>query len=138
MELLASGRLVLVFDTAPAASQYAIWQFVAPQGLANALSAVITLHGEVAGTASIVLEAQLEAVSSGDAIGSDSFGTANSATQAMPASAGNTVQTTITLTNDDGIAAGDLVRLRLTRAYANGSDTYAGKVYVHPVELREA
>jgi predicted RecA/RadA family phage recombinase len=47
-------------------------------------------------------------------------------------------QVSVTLTNADSIAAGDLVRVSVTRAVANAADTATGDCYVLAVELRDA
>jgi hypothetical protein len=59
-------------------------------------------------------------------IRTDSFDTVNATTTATNATAAGRVNTTsITMTNKDSVAAGDICRLRITRNADDGSDTLA-------------
>ncbi len=87
------------------------------------------------------IQAQIEAVTDGDALDLDtatSFATVNNSTSVtVPATAGYLKQVSITLTNNDGIAAGDLFRIALNRD-ADGSaitDSATGDMGVLAVEL---
>jgi hypothetical protein len=114
---------------------------VAPQGLTGALSAVLTLIGNAAGTNSTYWTVEVEAVTSADETdldAGDSFATANTGNVAMPSTQGWPVQLSITLTNNDSIAAADYVRIRVTRDADNGSDNFAADAYLLAVEIREA
>lgn len=133
-------RPVLAFDTTTSETCY--WTFVAPQGLAGALSAIIHVFGNAAGTAGVVFSVALEAITPSDAVDLDSatsFDTANdTGTIAMLATQGHQTSGSVTLTNADSIAAGDYVRLSLARNVGAGGDTFAADAYVTLVELREA
>lgn len=139
--ITASGgvpRPALAFDAAT--DEYVVFTFVAWQGLANALSAVLTLSGNAASTNSTYWEASLEATGAAelDIDSADSFGTVNTGNTAMPATQGHTVVLSITLTNNDSIAAGDLCRLKISRDANHGSDNFAADAYLLAVEIREA
>jgi len=134
-----NARPVLAFDAAT--DESASWTFVAPQGLSGALSCVFSLIGNAAGTNSTYWEVSVEAVTSADATdldAGDSFDTVNTGNVAMPATQGHMVQLSITLTNADSIAAGDLVRVKISRDANNGSDTFAADAYLLAAEIREA
>jgi hypothetical protein len=137
--LLQGGQLrpYLAFDAAVQETCY--WTFVAPAGLTTPLTAVIHFRMASATTGTVQFDVALEAITPGDALDLDaasSFATANSSSlQAVPATAGYLGTLTITLSNNDSIAAGDLVRLRLAR---NMADTAAGDCQVLAVELRDA
>lgn len=136
---LSNQRPVLTFDAAAAETAY--WTFLAPQGLTGALSAVLFLAGSAAGTNAVYMRAYLEAVTPADALNivtTSSFDTANAGNVSMPSSAGYLTTITITLTNADSIAAGDLCRLSVDRDATNASDTYASDALLFAVELREA
>lgn len=136
---LVNQRPVLAFDAAT--DESAVWTFVAPQGLTGALSAVLSIIGNAAGTNSAYWDVSVEAVTSADATdldAGDSFDTINSGNVALPATQGHMVQLTITLTNADSVAAGDYVRVKVTRDANNGSDTFAADAYLLAVEIREA
>jgi hypothetical protein len=120
------------------ANYSAFWQTVAWQGLANALTAVVYFFGTT-NSSNAVFECVVEAVlpDNSESAVADSYGTQNKAT--TPTIAVNTLQSvSITLTNNDGIAAGELVRFKLTRLQDDGSDTNTGDVFVTAVEIREA
>lgn len=136
---VVGGRPVLAFDAA--SDESAIWTFVAPQGLTGALSCVMSLIGNAAGTNSTYWEVSLEAITSADATdldAGDSFATVNTGNVAMPATQGHMVQLSITLTNNDSIAAGDYVRIKISRDANNGSDNFAADAYLLTAEIREA
>ena len=133
-----NARPVLAFDTTTAETCY--WTVVAPQGLAGALSAIIHVFGNAAGTNTVIFGVSVEAVTPGDTDfllqSATSFGTVNtSGAVAMPATQGHQTSVSVTLTNADSIAAGDYVRISLARDI---SDTFAADAYVTLVEIREA
>jgi hypothetical protein len=133
-------RPALAFDAA--ASEAAYWTDIAPQGLTGTLTLLVYYVMASATSGNVILRAQVEAVTDGDATDLDSttsFDTANSsAATAVPGTAGYIDVISITLTNKDSIAAGDLYRISLDRDAANGSDTASGDLLVLAVELRDA
>lgn len=137
--LLSNRRPVLAFDASTSETCY--WTFVAPQGITGTLTLVVSYAMASATSGGVAFDAALEALSSGDAIDTDaatSFDTANTGTDAaVPGTAGYMEQISITLTNADSIAAGDLVRVSLARNVAHASDTATGDCYVLSAELRD-
>lgn len=133
-------RPVLGFDATTAESCY--WSGVGPQGLTGALTLVITYLMASATTGGVAFDASLEAITDGDTTDLDAaedFDTVNTGTAAaVPGTAGQIDQVSVTLTNADGLAAADLFRLKLTRAVANAADTATGDCQVLAVELRDA
>ena len=137
--MLVNRRPVLAFDAATDETAY--WTFVAPQGWTGTVTAVLSYIMASATSGNIYWQGQLEAVTAGDAVDLDagtSFDTANSGNGAVPATAGYMQQISITITNADSIAAGDLVRLSINRDADNASDTATGDAYLIAVELRDA
>lgn len=138
--LLSNRRPVLAFDTTT--SETAYWTFVAPQGLTGTITAVISYAMASATSGGVAFDVALEAISSGDATDTDattSFGTVNAGNDsAVPGTAGYMEQLTITLTNADGVAAADLVRVSVARDVADAADTATGDCYVFAVEIRDA
>lgn len=139
---LINRHPVLAFDAAT--DETAQWTGIAPQGLTGTITAVITYMMASATSGTVGFQVALEAVSDGDATdldAGDSFDTVNnSASTTVPATAGYIDQISVTLTNADSLAAGDLFRLRLNRD-ADGSaitDSATGDAYVLSVELRDA
>lgn len=138
---LINRRPALAFDAATDETAY--WTFVAPQGLTGTITVVVHYIMASATTGSVRFQSQLEAVTPGDATDLDagtSFDTANSAGGTVPGTAGYEQSISITMTNADSIAAGDLVRLSLNRDAdgTSGTDDAAGDCYVLAVELRDA
>lgn len=137
--LLSNRRPVLAFDAST--SETAYWTFVAPQGITGTLTAVISYAMASATTGGVAFAVALEAISSGDALDTDaatSFDSVNTGTDAaVPGTAGYMEQISITLTNADSIAAGDLVRVSVARAVANGADTATGDCYLIACEIRD-
>lgn len=136
-----NNRPVLAFDASTDESCY--WTFIAPQGITGTLSAIVTYIMASATSGTVDFEGSIEAISDGDAVdidAGDSFDTANTITApTVPGTAGHIDQFTITLTNKDSIAAGDLCRFRLMRDADDATnDTASGDCYVLSVELRDA
>jgi len=140
--LQTNRRPALAYDASTDETAY--WTFIAPQGLTGALTLVVTYAMASATSGTVGFQAQVEAISDGDTVDTDSatsFDTVNnSASTTVPGTAGYIDQISITLTNADSIASGDLVRLSLNRD-ADGSaitDSATGDCYVLAVELRDA
>lgn len=136
---LSNRRPVLAFDAST--SETAYWTFVAPQGWTGTMTAVISYAMASATTGGVAFDVAVEAVTSGDATDTDaatSFDTVNGGSDAsVPGTAGYMEQLSITLTNADSIAAGDLVRVSLARDVADAADTATGDCYVFALEIRD-
>jgi len=133
---------VLAFDASTDETAY--WTFIAPQGITGTITLVLTIAMASATSGAVGFQAQLEAITNADATDTDattSFDTVNnSASTTVPATAGYIKQISITMTNADSIAAGDLVRLSINRD-ADGSaitDSATGDAYLLAAELRDA
>lgn len=138
---LVNRRPALAFDASTDEAAY--WTGIAPQGITGTLTAIITYVMASATSGAVGFQAQLEAVSDGDATDLDagtSFDTVNnSSSTTVPGTAGYIDQISITLTNADSIAAGDYFRLSINRD-ADGSaitDSATGDAYVLSVEFRD-
>lgn len=138
---LSNRRPVLAFDAATDETCY--WTAIAPQGLTAPLTLVLTYAMASATTGTVGFQAQVEAITAGDAVDTDattSFDTVNnSASTTVPGTAGNIGQISITLTNNDSIAASDYFRISLNRD-ADGSaitDSATGDAYVLAAELQD-
>lgn len=137
---LVNRRPTLGFDATTDETCY--WTLIAPQGITTPLTLVITYMMASATTGNVVFQAALEAVTDGDATDLDnvtSFDTTNgSAATAVPAVAGYIDQISVTLTNNDTVAAADYLRLALNRDANHASDTATGDAYVLACELRDS
>lgn len=137
---LSNRRPVLGFDTTT--SETAYWTFVAPQGWTGTVTAVLSYAMATATSGGVAFDVAIEAITSGDALDTDAatgFDTVNAGNDAtVPGTAGYMEQLSITLTNADSIAAGDLVRLSVARDVADAADTATGDCYVFAVEIRDA
>ena len=139
---LTNRRPVLYFDASTDETCY--WTGIAPQGLTGTITVVITYLMASATSGAVGLQAQLEAITDGDATDLDattSFDSVNnSSSTTVPGTAGYIDQISITMTNADSLAAGDLFRLSINRD-ADGSaitDSATGDLGILAVELRDA
>lgn len=86
-------------------------------------------------------EVGVEAITPADAVDLDSassFDTVNTGTDTVPGTAGYLGKITVTLTNKDSVAAGDLVRISLARDADDGTnDTATGDARVLSVRIYE-
>lgn len=115
-------------------------QWQAPAGLTTPLSALITYRMSSATSNNVKMRIAIEAISDGDTVDTDSassFASDNdSSDTTVPSTAGYIDQISITLTNDDSVAAGDLCRLRVTRIAPSGSAA-TGDLEFLALELRD-
>jgi hypothetical protein len=133
-------RFVLAYDGATA--ETAMWTAVVPQGWTGTVNAVISYCMSSATSGGVAFSVTLEAVTSADALDLDTatgYDTTNTGTDAaVPGTAGYMDQITIALSNLDSAAAGDLLRISVTRAVDNAADTATGDCYVLAVEIKDA
>jgi hypothetical protein len=135
-----TGHMVWAFDAATDETVYL--PGVAPQGLTGTLTIEVFYRMASANTGSVRAECTVEAITPGDALDTDastSFAASNSGGEAVPGTAGYVESFTITLTNADSIAAGDMFRLAFSRD-ANGdtgTDDATGDLQVLRIELRD-
>lgn len=135
-----NDRWVLAFDATTQETCY--FSGIAPQGLTGTITVVVSYIMASATTGTVEWEAALEAITDGDATDLDattSFDTVNSGSATVPGTAGYIDQISITMTNADGLAAGDYFRLSISRDADDGTnDTATGDAYILAVELRDA
>lgn len=133
-------RPALSYDAGTDETAY--WAGIAPQGLTGTMTAVITYSMASATTGDVKFQVAVEAISDGDSVdmdAADSFDTTNSPSAVtVPATAGFPDQLSVTLTNQDSIAAGDYFRISVTRDANDAGDTATGDCHVYAVELRDA
>lgn len=91
----------------------------------------------------VVLQVQFERLQDGaQDVDSDGFAAGQSATIAVPGTAGNVESSnSISFTNGaqmDSVVAGDLFRLRVTRQESLAGDTAGDVLQLHAIEVREA
>lgn len=137
---LINRRPCLAFDAA--ADETAYWTGIAPQGLTGTITLVITYIMASATSGAVRFQAQIEAVTDGDATDLDagtSFDTANSAGATVPGTAGYIDQISITMTNADSIAVADYFRVSINRDAdgTSGTDDATGDCFVLGIELRD-
>lgn len=127
--------LQLAYDAS--SEEWATFQFRMPADYASSPIATVQWKATSATSGGVVWDVRVAAVTAGDATDVDAkgFGSANTATGTAPATAGYLVDTAVTLTNADSLAAGDFVVLRVARAAADGSDTATGDAELAQVVL---
>lgn len=138
---VVNGRMVLVFPDG--ADEYAAVTraVVMPQAYTGGTISAKIYYFTGATSGSVDWEAQVEAVTDGDALDLDSatgFDTANASTVAVPATAGHIDVASITLTNKDSVDIGDMVRFLVRRDSDDAGDNAAATAYVVAVEIQEA
>jgi hypothetical protein len=118
--------LKLLYD--PTSEEWAVWQFRMPDDYASTPIAKLQWAAVSATSGAVVWDVRISATTPGDTtdIDAQDFAAANTATTTVPATAGYLAETSVTLTNADSLAAGDLVIVRVARAAADGSDTATG------------
>lgn len=113
---------------------------VAPQGLTTPLTLVAKCRMASATSGNVQLRCAVEAITPGDTVDTDaasSFDSNNdSGNVAVPGTAGYLFDASVTLTNADSIAAGDYLRLRISRVVAASSEA-SGDLVILAVELRD-
>ena len=136
------NRIYLAFDdTAVEGAHSPQLQLPAAYTGSGTLKADI-LYAMASATANKVdFEVCVEAITAADAVDTDSatsYDAVNAGDQTVPATAGYLGKLTITLTNNDSCAAGDMIRLKLERDADDGTnDTATGDARVYCVVLRE-
>lgn len=113
-----------------------------PANYAGGVVKVDVLYAMASATSGNVdFEASVEAITPADAVDTDSassFDTANGANQTVPGTAGYLGKLSISLTNKDGVAAGDMFRIKLERDADDGTnDTATGDARVYAVTVYE-
>lgn len=118
--------LQLAFDAST--EEWCTWQFRMPADYASAPVAVVQWKATSATSGGVVWDVRVSATTTGDSqdVDAQDFASANTATGTAPGTAGYLLDTSVTLTNADSVAAGDFVVVRLARAAADGSDTATG------------
>ncbi len=133
-------RWVLAFD--PDTEETCAWTMGGWQGLTGTLTAIITYRMDTATTGGVAFDVAVEAITDGDAIdtgAASGFDTVNPGSEStVKATAGHIDQISITLTNQDGIAAADYVRISLARDVDDSADNASGDAEVLLVEIRDA
>lgn len=119
--------LQLAFDTTT--EEMCFWQFRMPSDYGSALTAKIQYKMASATSGGVAFDVSLMAVTPGDSqdVDADAFATVNGGSDAtVPGTAGYLDAVSITLTNEDSVAAGDFVVVRLARDVADAADTASG------------
>lgn len=122
----------ILFDDTTAEGIYWVFRMPSDYSSSPVLKLVYTMVSAVSGT--IEFEASIWAISDGEDGDTESYDTVNNGSETVPATAGLTSDLSITLTNADSLAAGDLVVVRLFRDADDATnDTATGDL-----ELRAA
>lgn len=133
-------RPVLAFDASTDETAY--WTDIVPQGFTGTPTLIISYIMASATSGTVRWQAQIEAITDGDATDLDSttsFDTANSTGGTVPATAGLLDQLSITMTTNDSMAAADYYRISINRDAdgTSGTDTATGDAYLLAFELRD-
>jgi hypothetical protein len=123
------NRIALAFDQSTVEAVYskAITMSTSYTG-AGTLKCDIYYSAPGATSGKVDFEVSVEAITNGDALdlgAASSFDSVNAGNQTVPGTAGNLSVLTITLTNKDGVAVGDLFRIKLERDADDATDDTA-------------
>lgn len=133
---LANGLPHLLFDDST--DEICYLEFALPENYASApvLKGIFSMASATSGN--VIIAAEVWAMTPGDSadIDTESYDTANTDTEAVPSTAGYPDEFSITLSNADSMAAGDIVRIRLSRDANNASDTASGDCEIRPGTIR--
>ena len=119
--------LQLAFDAS--GEEWVSFQFRMPDDYASASIVKIAFKMTSATSGAVKWGAQIAAVTPGDAVvinSAKAFATVNTATTTVPGTVGYVTESSITMSNDDSVAAGDFVVLRISRVAADAADTATG------------
>jgi len=125
---------VMAFDAST--QEYCRWTFQMPGSFDGFVSFEGQLSMDTATSGNVVLNIEFMAASDDEAIGSESFDTANALTVAAPGTAGNVKNFTVTCTNLDSLVADDYIKMKFSRDAADGSDTATGDMFLRTAKLR--
>ena len=136
-----NGRLVLVFPDGT--DEHAAVGRAVEMPQAYAVSTLTAKIGYITGATAneVIWEVYVEAITAGDTHDLDSsttFDAVNTTTDTVPATAGYLKVASVTLTNKDSVAAGDMVRILLRRDSDHANDDAAASAYVLWVAIQEA
>ena len=129
----AKGASYLTFD--PDAVEEVRYRGVVPDNYASGPVLTVYYSMQAATSGTVGYNAYVMAVTPDDAadIDTDSFDSANAASETVPGTAGYMSELDITLTNADSMAAGDVAMIKLQR---NVADTASGDAKLRGVVLR--
>lgn len=127
--------LQMAFDATT--EEQVFWQLRMPADYASVPVLRVQYKMASATTGGVAFEGRIAAVTDGDATDVDAkaFGSSNVGTATVPGTAGHLDEVTVTLTNDDSLAAGDFTIVYLNRDPAHASDTATGDCEVIAVAL---
>lgn len=140
--VLAKGKPVLALPDGSNESG-AITPWFRMPAFTGTLSLDVNIFTDTVATGNVDLEAYVMAVTPGtdtiDMAATDSFDTVNAATHALAGTAGDPRRETITLTNNDSVAEGDLVCIGIRRDSDDATnDTAADLVYLSNITLKDS
>lgn len=134
--VVANSLVHLAFDSDT--DEICYLEFALPENYSSSavLKGIFSMASATSGN--VVWAAQVWALSPGDSadIDTESYDSANTDTEAVPGTAGYPDEFAITLTNDDSMAAGDIVRIKFYRDADNASDTATGDAKLRVGTLR--
>ncbi len=134
-------RPCLVFDDTDEAAAVSHPLVMPSQYTGTGLTCKVHLFSASATSSNFRIDAFVEAFTPGtdttDQETATSWDTANSASQALASTAGRPYSLSITLTNADSVAAGDVFRLGIRRDSDHADDAATGHCYVQAVEIND-
>jgi len=127
------GRLVLRFDDTDEAAALTPPVEMPNQYTGSGLSATLHTYAASATSSNFRFDVYVEAVTDGDTLDLETatgWNSANSASIALGGTAGDLHTQDITLSNDDGVVAGDMVRFGIRRDCDHADDVASGHAFL--------
>lgn len=139
---VVQNRSYMAFDASTVEAMYSVaFQMPAAYTGSGTLKADILYAAASATSGKFDFEVSVEALTAADAVDTDaasSFDSVNAVNGTVPGTAGYMEKLTVTLTNKDSVAAGDMVRIKLERDADDATDdTATGDARVYAVVIRE-
>ena len=137
-----NGRPAMAFDDTSEEAMLSA-EFIMPgQYAAGTLTVDILFAMASDNTNDIALDVSVEAKTPGtdtlDMTSADSWDTKNAGTVSLSGStAGDPLKLSVTLTNKDSVAAGDVVRIGIRRDCDSANDDATGDLYIYSVDIWE-
>ena len=136
------GRLALAFDGVDEEAAVTAEMEMPSQYTGSGLTATLHIASETVNSSSCVFDVFVEAKTPGsdtlDMEAASSWNTTvNTATHTFAGTAGDPRSVDVTLTNSDGLAAGDLVRFGVRRDTDSGSDDIVSDIFVYSLTIED-
>lgn len=119
------------------AEEWLCWAFRLPDDYASAPVVKLQFKMAAAITGVVVWDVRISATTPGDLqdVDAQDFAAANTVTATVPGNHGRLTEETVSVANNDSLAAGDFVVVRVARVAADAADTASGDAELTAITL---